>query len=73
MTTGRGFVADKEIETLTKAVIDEIIEETVFHDPKQGMLLSPHMVSAGLWRAIRAGALDDILYNRGVDFDEYGD
>lgn len=51
MTTGRGFVTDKEIETLTKVVIDEI----------------------HLWRAIRAGALDDILYNRGVDFDEYDD
>lgn len=69
MTTGRGFITDSEIETLTKVVIDEIHTETVFFGENQ-VMLTPHMVSAGLWRAIRNGALDDILYNRGVDFDD---
>lgn len=72
MTTGRGFITDAEIDEFRDALEQAIMEETVWNGP-DGIMLTPHMVRAGIWRAIRAGALDDILYERGVDFDEYDD
>lgn len=72
MTTGRGYISDAEIGVLEDALIAEIMTETVYFSAG-GVVFNDVMVRHGLWRAIRKGALDDILYNRGVDFDAYED